>query len=203
MRIDYSLRGPAGAEPQLGRFIAMAEAVRVHTAGCVTDLTLEQLDHQHDAYSNSVGMLLGHIVYGDVAFIAMVLEGRDLSQEEERRWGAGRWLWERGRSEFKGRSIHEYQEALVVYREVLCRRLAELEDSWLERAQGGRGRELALMSNAYLMFHLIEDECRHQGQIFFLLHRLPNYKLAFWNRRPQDRPPLSSRALSDTGDGAR
>lgn len=186
--LDFSLSVKHPAAPQLGRMMAMMDRVRMHTVGAAVELTTEQLDHQHDAFANSIGMLLGHLVYNDVAFRAYFCEDRELTDAEEKEWGAGRHLWTRGRAEFRNRPLAHYVDALRANLMLTLESLAGAEDAWLDivpRRVRGEGQSA---TNGYLLFHKIEDECRHQGQILWLLHRVPGYRLEFWNRPSADRP---------------
>lgn len=198
MAVDMLLSASNGT--QSSRIAAMIEMTRLHTRGAVAGLSVEQLDHHHDDFANSIGMLLGHLVFGDISFLAGVLQGRELSAKEESEWGGGRRLWERGRFDFKNRTLEDYLDGLAVYHDEILRDLRGRDDTWLDEVLSRSGGGPTRVSKAYLAFHLFQDENRHQGQILWLLHRLPKYELAFWNRRPADRPPGLSGQLKSNRD---
>jgi uncharacterized damage-inducible protein DinB len=194
--LGFSLATRHDSAPALGRMMAMVDLVRMHTVGALNELSTSELDHQHDAYSNSVGMLLGHLIYNDIAFRAFFVEERELSDSEESTWGAGRFLWKRGRFEFRNRPLEQYVQELKQQLALTMKSLHNLNDRWLDEVPRRALAAGQSTTNGYLLFHKIEDECRHQGQILWLLHRIPGYRLAFWNRPPSERPPLRIEAVN-------
>ena len=50
-----------GYSPTIGRLVGMLTYARSTTLAAVDGLTIADLDHLHDAESNSIGALLAHI----------------------------------------------------------------------------------------------------------------------------------------------
>jgi hypothetical protein len=50
-----------GYTPAIGRLVGMRTYARATTLAAVDGLTMSQLDHLHDASSNSIGALLAHV----------------------------------------------------------------------------------------------------------------------------------------------
>ena len=64
----------------------MLTYARNTTVAAVEGLTLAELDHPHDAHSNSIGALLAHIIVVERSYQVMTFEDRMLSAEESARW---------------------------------------------------------------------------------------------------------------------
>ena len=79
-----------GFTPQISGLLVMMNYARYTTLAAVQDLTTSQLDYLHDAHSNTIGALLGHIASVEVAYQVDTFEGRGLTAQEMARimtWG--------------------------------------------------------------------------------------------------------------------
>ncbi len=153
----------------------MLLAVREKSIALFDGMTVEDLDHHHDALSNSIGMLLGHFVALDLVFIARVLESRRVERSELGKWESGLQLRTFGRSSLKGRSPEVYREALIASRGKLLLALEGRDDQWLDQLASFLPYANQGAKNRFLVFHQIEDELRHQGQIIWQRNRLPHF----------------------------
>ena len=95
-----------GYSPAIGRLVCMLTYARSTTVAAVEGLTVEQLDHLHDADSNSIGALLAHIAAEERSFQVMTFEGRPLDH---------------------------YLDELTSVRAVTLQGLAARDDEWLDR----------------------------------------------------------------------
>src|SRR5690242_14547367 len=72
LRID----AVAGYSPMIGRLVGMLTYARSTTLAAVAGLTTTQLDHLHDAASNSIGALLAHMAAVERSYQIMTFENR-------------------------------------------------------------------------------------------------------------------------------
>jgi len=157
-----------GYTPAIGRLVGMLAYARSTTLAAVDGLTLAELDHLHDASSNSIGALLAHIAAVERGYQALTLDERPLSPEEARTspalaLGAG------GRRVLRGQPLEHYLEQLAAVRQVTLDGLASRDDAWLDRPVGAAPK----INAHWAWFHVAEDEINHRGQIRWLRARLP------------------------------
>ena len=139
------------------------------TIAAVQGLTSAQLDHLHDAQSNSIGALLAHITAVERSYQVLTFEDRALSDDEEAQWSAALRLGAEGRRALRGRSLDDYLDELGAVRQHTLERLAARDDEWLERTVSAAPR----INVHWAWFHVLEDEINHRGQIRWLRARLP------------------------------
>lgn len=163
-----------GASPELplpvGALIDMLRYVREQTLSAVASLTTEQLDHRHDATSNSIGNLLWHIAAVEFWYQVHSFGDRPWSPEDAERWGAALELGEKVRTH-GGQPLEHYVELLRTVRERTERELRTRDESWL--LEVGPLDDDAEANNYWKWFHVGEDETAHAGQIRWLKKRLP------------------------------
>jgi len=161
-----------GYAPTIGRLVAMLTYARETTVAAVQGLSLADLDHLHDAESNSIGALLAHIVAVERSYQVMTFEDRRLSPEETSQWSVALNLGAEGRRALRGRSLDRYLAELTSVRQATLERLATRDDAWLERSVGPAPR----INAHWAWFHVAEDEINHRGQVRWLRSRLPTRK---------------------------
>ena len=159
----------AGYSPTIGRLVGMLTYARSTTLAAVEGLTIAQLDHLHDAASNSIGALLAHIAAVERSYQVLTFEGRLLSPEESERWSTALKLGENGRRQLRGNPLEHYLEELTTARRVTLEALGTRDDAWLERSVSPAPR----INAHWAWFHVAEDEINHRGQIRWLRSRLP------------------------------
>ena len=147
----------------------MLTYARSTTVAAVEGLTLGELDHLHDARSNSVGALLAHITAVERSYQILTFEERLLSPHENALWAPALQLGARGRDSLRGYPLEHYLEELSVVRNATLDALAARDDGWLERAVTVASR----INAHWAWFHVAEDEINHRGQIRWLRARLP------------------------------
>jgi uncharacterized damage-inducible protein DinB len=159
----------AGYSPTVGRLVCMLSYARSTTLAAVEGLTTEELDHLHDADSNSIGSLLAHIAVVERSYQVLTFEDRVLSPKENEAWSAPLKLGAEGRRLLRGHPLEHYLEELAVARRVTLECLAARDDDWLERSVGPAPK----INAHWAWFHQAEDEINHRGQIRWLRARLP------------------------------
>lgn len=167
----FKIVAPAGYAPEVGRLVCAMDRVRTRTLEAVADLTVMQLDHLHDAQSNSIGALLAHIAAVETLHAIGSFEQRLPTPEEFAPLGAAFGLGDAARASIKGKPLEHYLENLMRVRESTQVRLRDKPDAWLLEERGYVGGELC--NNWYIWFHVPEDETNHRGQINWLRKRLP------------------------------
>ncbi len=146
----------------------MLTYARQTTFAAVDGLAREQLDHLHDARSNSIGALLAHIAAVERVYQVITFEEREPSASETAAWSAALKLGDEGRREIRRHDLKFYTDDLTRTREATLAALRQRDDAWLE-APLGISSEL----NAHgAWFHVFEDEISHRGQIRWLRGRL-------------------------------
>lgn len=158
-----------GYAPIIGRLVGVLMYARSTTLAAVHGLTMAQLDHLHDAESNSIGALLAHFAAVERSYQILTFEERTLSAEENERFSTALKLGDAGRQSLRGRPLEHYLQELSTVRQATFDGLAARDDAWLER-----GVSQAPRINAHwAWFHVAEDEINHRGQIRWLRARLP------------------------------
>ena len=158
-----------GLSPQIARLVSMMRYVRGTTLDAVEGLSVEQLDHLHDAESNTIGGLLAHVAAVEEWYQSATLFGRELQPEDMGEWGAALDLGERARREIRGRPLADYLARLADVRARTLAELAARDDAWLEETAPFWGGRPA--NNHFKWFHVFEDELNHRGQIRWLRAR--------------------------------
>ncbi|MFQ5988835.1 MAG: DUF664 domain-containing protein, partial [Candidatus Methylomirabilales bacterium] len=130
-----------------------------------------QLDYLHDAHSNTIGALLGHIAAVEVAYQVDTFEGRGLTAQERKQWGMFLDLGDKARRESRGHPLDYYFTLLDEVRKKTLSELAKRNDDWLYEQTPFWGYQPA--NNYFKWFHVFEDEINHRGQIRWLCKRLP------------------------------
>jgi uncharacterized damage-inducible protein DinB len=65
---SYVVTPLTGFSPNIGRLVSMMSYTRWTTVRAVAGLSVSQLDHLHDAASNSIAALLAHIAAVEIAY---------------------------------------------------------------------------------------------------------------------------------------
>jgi len=158
-----------GYSPVIGRLVGMLAYARSTTLAAVEGLTLAELDHLHDAESNSIGALLAHIAAVERSYQVLTFEERSLSPQEIELWSTALKLGADGRRLIRGYPLEHYVEEMTMVRKVTLEGLAARDDAWLERSVSPAPR----INAHWAWFHVVEDEINHRGQIRWLRGRLP------------------------------
>lgn len=163
-----------GFTPAIGRLVCMLTYARSTTLAAVDGMTTAELDHVHDANSNSIGALLAHITAVERSYQIMTFHDRLLSAEEHARWATALALGAKARAAVRGHPLAHYLDALAAARQATLEGLAARDDDWLERSVVPAPK----LNAHWAWFHCAEDEINHRGQIRWLRKRLPPRDLA-------------------------
>src|SRR5262245_23755946 len=106
----------------------MLTYVRETLIDAVRGLTEAQLDHLHDAASNSIGALLAHAAAVERYYQVLTFEDREPSADEESRWGAALDLGEPGRQALRGHDVAWYLNDLASVRGATLAALAARDE---------------------------------------------------------------------------
>jgi uncharacterized damage-inducible protein DinB len=147
----------------------MLTYARSTTLAAIDGLTLAELDHLHDAESNSIGALLAHITAVERSYQILTFEERLLTSDESERWTTALQLGANGRRLLREHPLEHYVGELSASRQATLDALAQRDDAWLERSVAQAPR----MNAHWAWFHVAEDEINHRGQIRWLRARLP------------------------------
>lgn len=137
----------------------MLRYARHTTLKAVQGLTVAQLDHLHDAASNSIGALMAHIAVVEPSYHALTFEGRRPSTQELMAWEPALTLGDEGRRLLRGKPLEHYVQALADARELTLEGLAARDDAWLEQTLP----PAPAMNAHWAWFHQAEDEINHRG----------------------------------------
>ena len=165
----YLIKPVPGFTPTIGHLVSMMSFARQTTLEQVTGLSVSQLDYLMDSESNSIGMLLEHLACVE-EWYQEHLFGREFGAAELERRTIGGALGARARSSIGNNALEEYLRRLAKVRQVTLAELAERDDDWLfeEGPWGG-----TVGNNYFKLFHVMEDELNHRGQMRIIRKRLP------------------------------
>ncbi|MHA2423507.1 MAG: DinB family protein [Candidatus Thorarchaeota archaeon] len=149
-------------EPRLAQINGMLQKVRERLLKRIEGLTKKDLDFTPDESSvETIGTLLLHIAAVEWSWIFEDMDGLEMDYEK---WKHAFPLREEI-PQIKGKSLKFYKDRLTEVRDEVLERISELSDSEL-----GHLVELdqAVVSIEWILFHIIEHEAMHIGQISML-----------------------------------
>lgn len=159
----------AGYSPTIGRLVGMLTYARSTTLAAVHGLTIAELDHLHDAQSNSIGALLAHIAVVERSYQILTFEERTLSPAENELWSTALKLGDASRRSLRGFPLEHYVDELADARRKTLELLGARDDAWLERSVSPAPR----INAHWAWFYVGDHEVNHRGQIRWLRARLP------------------------------
>ena len=158
-----------GYTPTIGRLVGMLRYARATTLSAVNGLSITQLDHRQDDTSNSIGALLAHMAVVERGYEVLIFEERPASAEEMATWEPAITLGADARRMLRGKALDHYVRELAEARRATLELLATRDDVWLEQPL----RAAPALNAHWALFHIVEDEISHRGQIRWLRTRLP------------------------------
>lgn len=158
-----------GFAPHVGALVSMMRLVREDTRDLACGISVEELISRRSGATNTIGMLLSHVAALEYITVVRHLERRDPTNEE--------WAWlqprmelgEAGFAALRTVSGLELDEDLLRTRAWLEHALLEVDDVLFGAPFVWRGVHVNLHRQ---IFHVMEDELRHVGQIRWLLKRM-------------------------------
>lgn len=169
------LVGPqAGYTPQIGALLSMMTMMRTWVVRQVSELTTQQLDYQVDEQSNSIGAMLWHLAATEKYYQLNTFAGLSWGSWDEsikKEWDVAMGLGAEARSKIKGYDLDFYLDKLQAVRETTQKEFAKRDDAWLQESE--RFFDNKPTNNYAKWFHVCEHESNHNGQIKFIMKRLP------------------------------
>jgi uncharacterized damage-inducible protein DinB len=155
---------PANAEGCLLRdhLMNIMAITRERTHKISAKLTQFDLDYKVHGFVNTVGTLLKHIAALETWYCTLIFEGRGFTEAEDETW-RGAMPGQLYLELIRGHELGYYKELLDQSRQKLFRELAAKDDKWL--FENLLHSTLPFGNNYTGLFHLVEDELSHQGQM--------------------------------------
>lgn len=170
------LVGPQeGYSSQIGTLLSTMTMMRKWVTNTVKDLTMEELDFQIDDKSNSIGAMLLHLAATERYYQLNTfdeMEWGTWSEDIKKEWDVPMGLGEKGREQIKGNDINYYLTKLKEVRAVTEEGFAKRDDDWIMKSEPFF--ENKQTNNYCKWFHVCEHESNHNGQMKFIVKRLPS-----------------------------
>ena len=165
-----------GYTPHIGTVLSMMNWMRATLLRSVRGLTVAELDYQHDSKSNTIGAMLMHLAAMDVLYQDLTFNDlADYSEVNRTKWNVARNLGDIGRQQIKGNNLDYYLNTLNEVRQKTKQEFKQRDDVWLMKVDPKffSGQPT---NNYCKWFHVAEHESNHNGQIKWILGRLPGAK---------------------------
>jgi hypothetical protein len=163
-----------GFSPHVGTLVSMMDWMRMVVISPVKNMTVEQLDYQHDLKSNSIGAMLLHLAATERYYQLNTFEGRkwgSWNDSIKKQWDVAMNLGEAARKTIRGNNLEYYLSALTEVRENSHKELRKRDDKWLLTVD--KGWSWGPTNNYCKWFHVVEHESNHNGQIKWIKSRVP------------------------------
>lgn len=142
----------------------MAKDTRQVTLSLLNSLTREEIDWQYQPGWNSIGALLDHIAALDHFFRIEFVEDRKLSEAEIHLWEAALDMGEQLPKLIGIKTIEDYKQSLMESGEMFYEALSKIGIEQFSRRRNEYD-ELNGSNLAWVLYHKVEDEIYHRGQI--------------------------------------
>ena len=150
--------------PRVALWYSIMQEMRERLLKSVKDLTLEELDYTlNERKVETIGTLLLHIAGVEWGWIFGDIDGQEMEFEKFKH--AFALSSEVNIPQLKGQELQFYIDKLNETRQEVFQRLAKLEDEDLDRIVESEGKKYSI---EWILFHLIEHESMHIGQILLL-----------------------------------
>ncbi|MFW9849553.1 MAG: DinB family protein [Candidatus Thorarchaeota archaeon] len=157
-----SLQKSENLEPRITQMYGMLEKVRERLLKRIEGLTQKELDFTpNEENIESIGTLLLHIAGVEWSWIFEDMDHQEMDYEKWKHAFAVR----EGIPQLKGKKLKFYTDRLSEVREEVLERISELSDSELDHLIE---LDQAAVSIEWILFHIIEHEAMHIGQISML-----------------------------------
>lgn len=159
----------SGFDVQIGHLVSIMQLARSVTLKITYGLSIKHLDFELDYLANSIGSLLMHI--GSLEFFTQHLLFKDIPKDRDEMS-----VWRQAFSDqlskktIKSHNIEYYVSQLEKVRKVTLNQLAKFTDNWLY-IETPAGDDI-VMNNYFRLYHLVEDEISHCGQIKLIKKRI-------------------------------
>jgi uncharacterized damage-inducible protein DinB len=137
---------------------------RITTILSLKELSVEELDWQYKEGWNTIGALLSHIVGIETYFRIEFVEGRKLTDEENKRWTPAMDMGEHLPKLINRQPLEDYVAQLSISRKLMLSALSDLTHEDFTRRIDDYDDETGC-NLAWVLYHMAEDEIYHRGQI--------------------------------------
>ncbi|HEY8561773.1 MAG TPA: DinB family protein [Pyrinomonadaceae bacterium] len=155
------------ADHALDYFLGIVEDARVTTVQQVEKLPIEALHWQYQPGWNTIGALLSHITAIEHYFRIEFVEGRKLTDEENKRWGPALDMGDFLPRLITNEPVEKYIAGLEESRRLLLEALKNVTFEDFAKRRAGYDEETGC-NLAWVLYHMAEDEVHHRGQISLL-----------------------------------
>lgn len=159
----------ANCEEEIGRWLWCLEDIRSKLIERLAGISQTTLDTRMGK-SSSIGSLLYHIAMVEAGWLYVEVLCTDFPPEIEALFPVEPWS-EDGLTHVEGQSLEEHFHRLSTVRQVF---LSHLQSMTLSDWRTPRVLEEYSVTPEWVVYHLIEHEANHRGQIFQLLRLLQN-----------------------------
>lgn len=146
--------------------VGMMKDARVTTLRRVYDIPQAELDWQYAKGWNTIGTLLCHILSIEQLFRIWFIEEREVTEEESELWMPGMKMGKYIDS-LKGKTLEQHVSDLEESRELIFESLKNVTPDAFFAKKKGYNPETGF-NMAWALYHLVEDEVHHRGQISLL-----------------------------------
>jgi len=150
----------------ISNLLGQMELTRNALLDYITGLDNRRLDIRPYPSCNSIGALLKHIAAVECWYSCITFEGRELNEKEKEKW-YGALFNELDLQLISGNDIGYYLRLLNEVRQHTIDQLKAKDDTWLMSAT--RYRYDVAVNNYYCLYHVLEHENVHFGQIRMLI----------------------------------
>lgn len=175
---DVNIIGPKpGYSPQIGTMVSMLTWMRMVVLGSVKGMTQKDLDYLFDPNANTIGALLLHLAATETYYQMNTFDAKKWGtwpDSVKQKWDVPMGLGEPARKAIKGNPLDYYLDILKETRERSLAEFRKRDDSWLMAVD--KDWPWGPTNNFCKWFHVCEHESNHNGQIKFLMKRLPGAK---------------------------
>jgi len=175
---DINIIGPKeGFTKQIGTLVSMMNWMRMVILLPVKGMSVADLDYLHDSRANSIGALLLHLAATERFYQIHTFEGKkwgDWNNEDDLNWSVASGLGDKARESIKGNDSEFYLKKLTDVRESTLKDFAKRDDHWLMEVD--KNWSWGPTNNYCKWFHVCEHESNHNGQIKWLMSRIPSAK---------------------------
>lgn len=169
----YHVEPLEGFTPRIGRYLAQMDDVSARVRRYVDGLTSAQLDWHPNDKCESIGTLLLHNAAAERSWIGEDILRNPMSEEE--------WKYafpiRLNIPQISGMSLEYYLTIMNRTREESKAALRELTDDDLSREivplDAGEGNDSKKFTIEWILYHLVEHEAHHKGQIALMKRLLP------------------------------
>ena len=172
MTKSLSIRPITGFAPRIGSYLAQLEDVRERTKRYAEGLSSSQLTWFPNPRVESIGTLLLHIAAVETSWIQEDIVRKPMGEE----WKIG-FPIRFGIPQISGEPLEFFLEKLDSSRTMTRQVLAELTDADLDRSITSLDDERSADAQRYtiewILYHLVEHEAHHKGQIAVMKRLLP------------------------------